>query len=172
MEWLLILLFVVLTIVIYLLFAPFYLEIDSIKDLFRVRFHRLAAARLVIKERSVKVELIIAGWKREFDPFSRALYKSKPHPAIKKRRKSSISLPLIKAMVKSFKINSCYLSIDTGDMPLNGILYPGFYWLSRLTGKTFEINFSDKNELILEIKNNIARIIRVFIFHSYINKKK
>lgn len=63
------------------------------------------------------------------------------------------------------------MSIDTGNMPLNGIMYPGFFWLSRLTGKTFEINFSDKNELILEIENNLAGLVKAFFFHSYINKK-
>ena len=69
------------------------------------------------------------------------------------------------AMVKSFEVKECYLNIDTRDMSWNGILYPMFYGLSRRTGKELYINFVDKNELRLTVRNNIARIGYAYFFH-------
>ena len=79
---------------------------------------------------------------------------------------------MVKAIMNSFSVNKCYLSIDSGDVQLNGILYPFFYWLGKRMHKTIEINFLNRNEFILEIENNFARIIKTFIFHSFTIKNK
>lgn len=169
-SWFAIVLFLILAGFSYLLFAPFYLEINSAEGLYRIRFHRLFSARLMVADTSLKVEFKIAGWSRQIDVFTKTKQTKKRPPA--KKKQPGISFKLIVAVIKSFKVNKCYVSIDTGSMQLNGILYPGFYFLSRYVGKTIEINFLNRNEIILEIKNNLARIIRVFIFHLFTHKKQ
>lgn len=169
MVWLLCPLLIVASILGYLLFAPFYLEINSANGLCAIRFHRLASAKLVFRDRSIKIELKIAGWKKQIDPinqfFKRIASETARRPS-KQSKSKRLSFNLLKAILNSFKVNKCYLNIDTGSMELNGILYPGFYCLSYYTGKPIRVNFQDKNEIAVEIENNCARVIRAFIYSS------
>ena len=54
-----------LLLVLYLFFAPFYLEIDSNIGLYRIRFYGLAWARLKMEE-NLSIELNVFGWKKDF----------------------------------------------------------------------------------------------------------
>lgn len=173
MIWLA-LLIVVLSFLCYLLVAPFYLEINSDDGLCRIRFHRLASARLQVRNSSLIIDLKIAGWKKQIDLL--AARKKKKKSAQKKiegkKKKAGISFKKIWAVVRTFRINKCDLSFDFGDMPLNGILYPLFKWLSILTGKNISVNFWNENKIIVEVENNIARIIWAFIKSSVTHKNK
>ena len=163
MIWLLVFLLILVSISCYLLFAPFYLEINSRIGLCRIRFHRLAMAGFYLQESSLILELKIAGWRKQIDLLAeRPSHKENLKIKYKKERKT-ISLKKIKAILKSFKVNKLYLNFCFDNMPLNGILYPAFLWLSRRTGKHFEINFWNENEFILEIENNLFRMIRAYI---------
>jgi len=71
----------------------------------------------------------------------------------------------MRAIIKTFKINTCYINIDTGDAGLNGMLYPGFYWLSAYIHKPVGINFLNENDIVLEIENSLARMAWAYIFH-------
>jgi hypothetical protein len=51
------------------------------------------------------------------------------------------------------------IKLDTNDPALNGMLFPFFYWLQQWTGKTIEINFSNQNQLTLEIQNQGYKIL-------------
>ncbi len=171
MLWILVFLLVLMVALSYLVFAPFYIEINSISGRCGLRLHHLANAQLVIKDSSLKIEMTIAGWRKQFDLL--AQNKQIKNPETKKKRKPiKISAGLVKEVIRSFKVNTCYLSIDTGNTPLNGIIYPGFGWLSERIGKTVEINFVGRNEIVLEIENNIAKIIKAFIIYFFSNKNK
>ncbi len=173
MLWFLILIFIIAIIFSYLLFAPFYFEINSITGLCGIRFHHLASAGLIFTDDSLKIDIRIAGWnKQTYWPAITEGKKEKPVIIKKKKKPLKISFSMVKAILNSFKVNKCYLTIDSGNMQLNGILYPFFYWISKRTHKTIEINFLDKNEIILEIENNFARILKAFIFHQFIYKNK
>ncbi|MGZ3765420.1 MAG: hypothetical protein ACXVA2_12195 [Mucilaginibacter sp.] len=169
MMWILVFLLIIAAVFSYLLFAPFYLEIDSTNSLFRIRFHHLASATLISKNSIFKIDLRIAGWNKQIDLVADLFRKKTKEQSVspqKKKKSSKLSFRQIKAISKSFKVNECQLSLDTGNVQLNGMLYPGFYWLSRYTGKPIGINFLDKNILIVEIENNFASIIRAFIYSS------
>ena len=164
---LLIFLLIILAIFGYLLFAPFYIEINSINGLCGVRFHRIASAKLILADNLFKIDLHIIGWRKQIDPFEkRAKTKEKTVVQNKKKQRSLFSISWAKALIKSFKVNNFYLNIDSGNLQLNGILYPCFYWLANYSGKPIAINFLNKNEIILEVENNMARIIRAFIYSS------
>jgi hypothetical protein len=146
----------------YLFFAPFYLEINTNTGLLRFRLHRVANISLKIED-CIYIETKVLGWSRKS-----ALTLSQAAPATKKKEVTShakkkkkglsISRAKLTSLLKSFRMNTCRISIDTGNMQWNGMLYPAFYWLGWYTGKPIEINFTGKNEVILEIQNSVARM--------------
>lgn len=161
----LILLLILLLVCIYFLTAPIYLEINSERELCRLRFHVLANAGLLMHEGSLMLELKIAGWKKQVDLFAGSTKRRKPikQGMAGRKKNSSIHFRKIYAVIKSFKITKCDLSLDSGDMPLNGILFPIFQLISSLTGKNIRINFRDENKIIFEAENNLARLCWAFI---------
>jgi len=159
----------VFLLVFYLLTAPFYLEIDTDADIFRIRFHRLASAALLITGDGIWIDLEVAWWQKRFDLLAR---KAKPKPTSKPPenkkpvKRKPISFATILAVLKTFKVKRFYLTADTGNPAFNGILYPAVYTVSILSGQNISVNFSGRNQLILEIKNNLARVSRAFIYSS------
>lgn len=166
MIGLLIFLIIIVSIFIYVLFAPFYLEINTINGLLRLRFHRLIKAQLFFNENSLFLDLKIAGWRKQIDLLAQKEQKEQKNKSIKKQAgkgPNRVSIRKIKAIVKSFKVNKFYLSISFDEMMLNGIIYPLLSFLSFKTNKRMEINFFHENEIILEVENNFFRIIRAYI---------
>jgi hypothetical protein len=166
-------LLIVLFVFVYLLVAPFYLEIDSESALCRIRFHFLASAGLRVSDSSLILNLKIAGWKKRIDLLAPRKQKKKSVEEKVKRQRKKTLIPFRKiwAVMKSFRINKCELSFDFGDMPLSGILYPLFQWLGILTGKSIKINFWNENKITLEIENNFARMIWAYIKSSFTKNK-
>ncbi len=67
------------------------------------------------------------------------------------------------AVIRSFRVQYCELNIDTGNMPLNGILYPLGPILTHKTGSKISINFDGDTIMILKIQNTIARMLWVYL---------
>lgn len=163
-------LYVLLVIIIftlcYLFFAPFYFEINSVTKLVRVRFHKLASAELKFETNTIMLDIKFAWWKKQIDVFAIKKNSNKEFPAKKRKSEKSkrkILLKKIKAVIKSFQVTQCNVSIDTGDVQLNGILYPVFYLMSAYSKKNIKINFTNENVIILEIKNSLARMSWAYI---------
>jgi hypothetical protein len=165
MAWVIICLLIVCPI-IYLLTAPFYLEIDSTSGLIQFRFHHILKARLILNENVPIIDFNSLVWRKEI----RLLSKNRNPGLMKidkrekpKSKNKIITLSKLKSILQSFRINKLLLTIDTGEMQLNGILYPLFLLVANETGENISINFSGQNKLILQIENNLYRIIRAFI---------
>jgi hypothetical protein len=154
---------------IYLLVAPFHVEIDSTTGLIQVRFHLLARVTVVIEDDMLFVQVNALWWKKTFDVFqSVAQRREQKAPSVqKKRRQGKRSFPLdkVRGVLRSFTIRQCRIMLDTGDVRANAILFPVFYWLSMTTGRSIAINFYQENDLVLDIENSIARIAWAFITH-------
>ncbi|MGZ3945920.1 MAG: hypothetical protein ACXVJB_13325 [Mucilaginibacter sp.] len=166
MQWVLFLVLIFLAILSYLLFAPIYIEIDSTSRICRLRFHHLASGAIVLKNYRFELDLRIAWWKKQFHFFAKNQKKKKPEniTSTKERtRGRRISFKTITAIVKTFKVNIFRVDIDTDNVQLNGLLYPAFYAMSRFSGRHMMINFVGNNEIVIEIENNLARMIRAFI---------
>lgn len=149
---------------LYLLLAPFSIEIDSRMSKYMVRFNFLAKARLQPTQTSLLLDFQIAGWHKRIDLFVKQSKLLVKKPKTKKKN-SNVPIKKIVAMFNTFKLSVCHISVDTGDMALNGILYPGFLWLSRLIRKDIGINFHNKNTIIIKIENNLYRLLRAYITH-------
>lgn len=182
MWWVVAFLFLfLLAFFIYLLVAPFHIEANSETGVFRFRFHRLAEGRLVADENGVLLQVRVAWWKHTYDLLApgtrKAAERTKP-AAVKKRKRTkkrtrsfSEVLELIRAVAQSFRIRHCFISIDTGNMPLNGVLYPWFYLLGRYTGHPIQINFHGEEIIQLHVQNSLARILWA-IFKTKLKTKK
>lgn len=156
---LLVLLFIVLIFFGYLFFAPFYVEINTTIGLYRLRFHRLASASLKVIDSRLITEIKLAGWTKQLhSPSIQNISKEKKTEKKVKIEKPKISWQKIRKVIKSFRVNKCDISIDSGNMQLNGILYPLFFWISAWSKKNIRINFIDENKIVLEIENNLARL--------------
>ncbi len=149
----------VLGVAAYLFFAPFYAELDSTRNLYRFRFHRVAYLDLKT-EHDLALELNILGWKKKmlFGAVNKSNSSKKEKPVGRKRETPPLSLQRLKRLLGSFKVTECCVRVDFRDMPLNGILYPVFAWLSWYSGKDIGISFTGESLVILKIKNNLARL--------------
>ena len=167
MVWLLLIVGLILLMVVYLLTAPVVFEVDSERSLFRVRFHRLASAKIRLADSSIFLDLNIVGWKMPMDLLrpKAETGKARQMTPEKPPRKKSRHIPFrkIRAVIRSFRIKKCEMIIDTGDMPLNGMLFPVCYWLSLRSGKTFGMSFTGENVIQLEIQNSMGRMLSAYI---------
>jgi hypothetical protein len=163
-----VLLISVVAIVGYIFFAPFYFEINSNESLYRFRLSRLLTLNIINDNNIFFIEIKIVGITKRIELFGtkKAVDKiEKIKKKTKAKKKFNISFKKIKAVLATFMIKKCDISIDTGDMTLNGILFPAFYLLSFYSGKNISINFEEKNEINLLIKNNFARMAWAYFSH-------
>jgi hypothetical protein len=172
--WWIILLSCLMCVIIYFLFASFFIEIDSYAGICRVRFQRLVSAGITMNEGSLFFYLEIAGWRKNIDLLKPGKKKYGPDELLEKiltptSKEKEVHRDLWKmwrkgiGAIKSFRLRRCSVQIDTGDMCLNGILYPLFYFLTGYSGKTVMINFKGENEIILQLENSIARLLWAYI---------
>ena len=163
MAWLLIVILLLLTIVGYLLFAPFYLEIDTTRDIYQVRFHRLAVAGIAVRGQSLVLGVRVIWWKKEID--LRKMLFSRRQPTNKKDEKKrrehvkrAVPFRKVLAVLRSFGIRECVINVDFGEVTTNGMLFPAAWLASRATGRQMEVNFVGYTVVILTVRNNLARM--------------
>lgn len=170
MLWWIVPVGVFMLVISYLLFTPFFIGIDSAAGYAEIRFGRLAEFGLVLNETEQTGRLRIAWWKKSFDLFvppRQAAIRKTEKPAVKAKKRGAMPLDRllrkVRALLSSFRITKCFITVDTGDMRVNGILYPWVYLLKRRTGKDVSINFWGENVIILEAKNTIARMLWAYV---------
>lgn len=167
MWWLLAIVGLVLFFVLYVFFAPIYIEIDSLNGIYRIRFHRLLRVSLVMSDGSLWLDTRFLFWQRRIDltASKQRDEKQKPGPETKRRKvkRQRFSWKRMKAILGSFKVTRCYITFDTGYPALNGKLYPWVYLLGFYLQKNITVNFTGKNAVVLTIQNNLARITRAYL---------
>jgi hypothetical protein len=165
------LLLTLLLLIIFLLTAPFSIEVDSNKRLLWFRFHYLVSARLVLKDSSAFLIVKIGPWEKKVDllkaPKKQEKEAGEQEPSRVKEKKKSVSFSKMirkgKAVLKSFRIRKWHIAFDSGNAAWNGKYYPWFYAVSVVIGKPIFLNFSGDNQVVLKIDNSIGRILWVYI---------
>jgi hypothetical protein len=147
--------------------------------LYRLRFHRLIAIRFLPSDDKPSLEAKIFYWKKNIELPSLAIENKKtetqPEPVKTQKtgkRSFSVSPQKIVGVLKSFKVNKCAIHIDTGNYQLNAWLYPIIYFIQIRTKRTIQINFTGNNELILEIKNSLARMSWAYIRNGICGRRR
>jgi hypothetical protein len=146
---------------LYLLFAPLVAEINSNKKIVRFRIVPLVSIRWVTDTFPGYLELTLFGFRKKLS-LSSGSEKKRLKGKNKPIRKIDFNQQKIIAVLKSFRIKKWIVNIDTGDMALNGLLFPTAYALSSITGKRFYINFCGISEVNITIQNNVFRMLKAY----------
>lgn len=166
-DWILLGLFLLL--LVYLLTAPIWLEIDTVKQHFRIRFHRLLIISLILNGETLQPEVSFLGIKRKLraDSNGEKTGLQKPQPAPKQAvdpfRLNRLPVKKLMAVLRSFRVKELVLHFDTGNHPLNGLLYPLSEWLRGRTKHDIRISFTGERKLILRVRNNLLRILWAYV---------
>lgn len=164
---LLIILLILALVILYLLFAPIYLVINTNESRYEAGLTgviKVWISKDEIEKLEIRARILFIGTKvRPFNFSKNKVKASTPKKAKKKRRKLTRKriktiLKLFWNIVMSFKLKQLKLNIDTGDVIQNAHLIPVFSMVYK-NNVQLSINFEDKNEFILHFENNIGTII-------------
>ena len=166
---LLILLAILLGVIIYVLVAPVVIEIDTVNNLYRVRFFRFAYGRFYFNGIDPWIEVEIAWWHKKYNLLT-ALKNlpadnPKPLPESTEEDKGARTIPWRKliAIIRSFEVEKFSWHLDTDDFALNGELYGLFACYKYTFGHDVTINFAGDNYLALTIKNSAWRVLKALL---------
>lgn len=115
----------------------------------------MAAGGISTANGSLILNLRVLFWHMHID-FFEMMQAGKPKEKkqeAKSKKRGTMPLGMIVAMMRSFRVRKCFMAVDTGNYALNGMLYP--FCTTRYT----HINFTGRNELVLVITNNAARVL-------------
>lgn len=71
------------------------------------------------------------------------------------------------AIIRTFRIKKWRVYIDTGNMALNGQLFPLCYLLGLRTGKKIQVNFLGINEVAITLESNLYRVAKVLLLTQH-----
>ncbi len=155
--------------VLYVLFLPLDLVINTIQNQYYIRAGAIARARFAIDENYLfRIELRTLGIPYSIYPLrkkKRIKKDSKPKKKRTRHFKWSYINTLIR-LIKSFELKRFTLYLDTGNCITNAKLYPVFAYLN-FRGGDLQVNFKGENQLHLHLQNRPIRIVK-----SFINPKK
>ena len=164
--WWLVLLGVILLIIVYLLFVPIVLFIDTEQNIYYLQLKGLATASIQADELEIiKIKLKLLFFNFYVFPLKPKTTSPKvqKNKTIKKKSKKKEFKKVLK-VIKTFNVKQFKIDIDTGDCIFNAKLYPLLAMLNYKYGG-FHVNFQNKNVLLLVIENRPIRIIKSFINH-------
>ena len=155
-----------LLLIVYVLFVPITLVIDTLSHQYYIKVKGLAKACIKADEYEIiKIHLRAFRFDFFFYPLKiRSGDKSeKSTKAVKKRTSKSISAKKVWRVLRSFEVKYFQLDIDTGNCISNAKLYPVFAFLNFYSKSTLNVNFEGRNSVLLDVENRPIRIIRSFI---------
>ncbi len=165
--------FLLLLFLIYLLFAPLILYINTDEQAYYVQMKGLAKASIEgDKKEFLRIRLDTLFSHFYFYPLrkkkSKKELKEKKDSGRNKRWSKIDQDKLIrygkigKGLLRSFELKRLEVAVDTGDCIQNAKLYPVFAFLNFYAGD-FSVNFQDRNRVVLYLQNRAVNIIKVFI---------
>ena len=158
-----------LAMLLYLLFVPMVLFIDTDTNEYYIQLKGLAKANLETHEEKL-LQIRLRAFFRDFYfyPLQNVGISGKEKIAKKTRTKGGkkISLKQGLGLLHSFKLKRFLLDIDTGNCIQNAKLYPVLELMSYKLGD-FKVNFIGRNRFVLHMQNR-----PIYILKSFINPKK
>lgn len=169
MLWLYCILCVIACLLLALLFSPVLVEIDSDRDVYRLRYGFFAEGALVADTNGPALRLRIFGFPRQWGLPS-MLWKdkaeaSKSVDSAKRKQgrpKRTVSWKKMRAVFKAIEFRQLELDLDTGSYIRNAWLFPVFFLTSKGARK-LRINFSGKTIVHANIRAIPARLLWAFI---------
>lgn len=160
--------FFILSLIVFLLWAPLSLIINTKEEILKFEWKYIVTAVLIEKDDNWGIGIQLLFFKK-FIPIEWFFKTKKAEPSkaktIKKKEKTSVSprrmWVIFKKIIRSFEIKTCKINWDTDDYILNAYLYPLTPFISY-PNAFFHINFEGKRDIELIIENRIGRILKSF----------
>ncbi|MBT8222174.1 MAG: hypothetical protein KJN96_03290 [Eudoraea sp.] len=162
-----------LLILLYLLFAPLVLYLNTDEQAYFVQLKGLAKASIEGDKREfLKIRLDTLFSHFYFYPLRRKKVKKADQKKEKAQQKKSLTkidqrkinryARIGRGLLRSFELKRLEVALDTGDCIQNAKLFPVFAFLDFYVGD-FNINFQNHNRVVLHLQNRAVNIIKVFI---------
>lgn len=153
-----------------LLWLPLVLEIDSEKDIYRVRWSRIIDFRMIPDEKGLNWVFTVFNKKIQLSgaPKKSAPEQAKPVPKKKSSFPTRLIWPMLKNLPRAFLIKRFRVNWDTGDFIRNAHLYPLFYlWSNRRM--QLGINFVGQQEIAIFVQTRLFSLAQAFLraYFSY-----
>ena len=153
--------------VLYLLFIPLILEVDTTRQDYYLQIGPLAILTLAPHPDKI-LQLRLRAFSRNFYfyPLIPKSTEKKTDPLRKKKKRGigRIKIRTIMKMVRSFKVKKLKVVMDTGNWIVNSKWYPVFYFMNEYAGK-WTINYEGRNSLQLRVINRPVNLLKSFINH-------
>lgn len=150
---------------IYLMYVPITVCIDTLKNEYYINIQGLTKASIERHEKElfrIKLKLLFLNYYIYPLKKKRSVKQKKIKKLFSLNKVKHLKLSRILKLVKTFKIKRFFIDIDTGHFILNARLYPLFALLNYNNGN-YHINFQGRNQMVLHLKNRPIRIIKSFI---------
>lgn len=160
-------LLLLLALLAYLLLMPLELCLDSYRQRYYLRMGFLARASveadpLEVLRLRLKVLFLNFYWRPSGIRSWGKGRKKGIKAAGRGRKEIRISRAQGRRLLRSFRVKAFRLELDTGDPVLNARLYPIVFLLGQRLGD-MQINFRDRNHLLLQVVNRPIYILNAFI---------
>ena len=154
----------VVAILLYLLFMPLDLVVNTEKDEYFLRIGVLGRAGIEKDEDYlIRIRLRTLFTHFDYHPLKKRTPKKKKADKGKKKRRFKWSyIRTAGRLIKSFEVKRFFLELDTGNCITNARLYPVFSFL-QFQGISCGVNFNHRNTLVMHLHNRPIRIIKSFI---------
>lgn len=153
------------SVICFLLVTPLVIEVDSARHKYGIYYRGIAAIDLRWDE-GLYLQLWVLGWRKTIEPFGmlgeKPPKKKKPEKPKRKRMAFSKIRRKLGRVLRSFTVKRFYVNVDTGDYPLNAILYPLAGALSN-ERRTVCINFTGDVVVRIRIENRLGKILYAII---------
>jgi len=150
---------------IYLLWMPVIVKIDTDTGEYFIQFKGLAKASILGDEQElIKIKLNVLFMNFDLFPLRKKFSRKKQlkEPEKKKKKWTVVKGQKAFRILRSFKVKKLVLEMDTGDFVLNAKLYSVLFFMNRFNG-SYAINFENRNRLALHLENRPIRIIKSII---------
>jgi predicted membrane protein len=150
----------IVLIALLVLFLPLHLVINTTTDQYYVSLSKIFRLSYFWQDAPL-FRLKLFFWTKVLDPM-KFKSKFKKEKRVKKKR-NKIKLRKLLAVLRSFKVEDCKMSLDTSDVIWNAKILVPATWVSGLTSAQININYIGDNSLKIHVKNTAARILWAFI---------
>lgn len=154
---------------IWLLFSPIILQVDTSQNKYSLRWVGLIKAAVIPMPDDLLLRLHLPFWRHDFSLIKLLAPSSKTKKATARKATpktgASWRFPWnrLYRVLKSFRVLYFQLEVDTDDYVTNAYLYPLCCAL-RTPTRALMINFQGRNRCAFQIENRVANLLAAFIF--------
>lgn len=158
-----------LVLIIWILFAPIILRVDTNSTYYRIALPGVLTARVVPTEKLFYIRVWLFFIPFRVNPFkSRKRKKENEKKASVGRKKRNINTKtLLKRLSNTCKVKMLKMNIDTDDFILNAWLIPAFSTINNRDNILMQVNFEGVQYINLDVRARLSTILWLLIKMKY-----